>query len=479
MKYLPDGSVERYKARLVARGFTQTYVVDYFDTYAPVAKMVTVRLFLSVAAVRNWSVSQLDVTNAFLHGDLPETVYMRLPPGYAFLSEQCPSNSHEYVCKLVKSIYGLKQAPRRWFVKFSTALKEYNFQQSHSDNSLFTLHKNNQFVAVLVYVDDILMSGSSDNLIAEVKAYLLTKFKIKDLGPLKYFLGIEVARSAKGFYLNQRKYVLDLLRDTGMTASKPSTIPIEQNHCLLDNQSALLKCSEASTYRQLVGRLIYLTITRPDLSYSVHVLSQFMNCPRVDHLYAVFRVLRYLKQSPGQGLLISATSPLTLTAFCDSDWGGDPITRHSLSGYCVLLGKSVVSWKCKKQTTIARSSAEAEYRSMADTCCEVIWLVAVLKDLLVSPPLPIAFHCDSKSAIHIASNPVYHERTKHIEIDCHLVRENIEKGFLQPLHISSSAQPADMFTKALGAKQLLELSSKLNVCDMFQPSNLRGAVTHI
>lgn len=452
--------------------------MDYFDTYAPVAKMITVRLILSTAAVNHWPVYQLDVNNAFLNGDLLETVYMKIPPGYAFLSSQCPSNVADYVCKLVKSLYGLKQAPRRWFVKISSALKQYQFVQSHSDNSLFTLKRNNDFVAMLIYVDDILITGSSESLITEVKLYLNSLFKLKDLGQLRYFLGIEVARSTSGFYLNQRKYALDLLRDTGLTGAKPSSIPIEQNHKLLDNQSELLSLSDASTYRQLVGRLIYLTITRPDLSYSVHVLSQFMNSPRVDHMQAIFKVLRYIKQAPGQGLLISATSPLNLRAYCDSDWGGDPLTRHSLTGYCIMLGQSLVSWKCKKQHTTSRSSAEAEYRAMADTCCEVIWLVAVLKDLLVFPKLPVPFYCDSQSAIYIASNPVYHERTKHIEIDCHLVREQLEKGLLIPTHISTSAQPVDMFTKALGSASLALFTSKLNVCNIFQSSNLREGVTH-
>lgn len=257
----------------------------------------------------------MDVNNAFLNGELLETFYMHLPPGYAYLSSHCLSNPQDYVCKLVKTIYGLKQAPRRWFVKFSNALKQYKFTQSHSDNSLFTLHTSTCFVAILVYVDDILVSGSSTELISTVKQYLQTQFKMMDLGPLKYFLSIEVARSTDGFYLNQRKYALDLLRDNGLTVAKPSVVPIEQNHSLLDNQSALLNLADTSTYRKLVGRLIYLTITRPDLSYAVHILSQFMNAPCLD----VFKVLRYIKQSPDKGLMISAAAPLTLSAYCDSD----------------------------------------------------------------------------------------------------------------------------------------------------------------
>lgn len=189
----------------------------------------------------------------------------------------------------------------------------------------------------------------------------------------------------------------------------------------------MLSTSGINTYRRLVGRLIYLTITRPDLSYFVHVLSQFLSCPRTDHLQAVYKVLRYLKQSPGQGILIPSSGSLQLTAFSDSDWGGCPNTRHSLTGFCIMLGSSLISWRCKKQHTVSRSSAEAEYRAMADTCCEVTWLLALLKDLHLPQKLPVPFYCDSKSALYIADNPVFHERTKHIEIDCHLVREKLQQ----------------------------------------------------
>lgn len=381
------------------------------------------------------------------------------------------------VCLLRKSIYGLRQAPRDWYTKLSSALLSFGFHMSHSDNSLFTLNKNDSFVAVLVYVDDMLITGSSTSLITAVKNFLHSQFQIKDLGPLKYFLGIEVARSSHGFYLNQRKYTLDLLKDTGFSATKPSVVPIEQNHQLLKNDSPLLSPADVTTYRKLVGRLIYLTITRPDLSYSVHVLSQFIASPRTDHLQAIYKVLRYLKQSPGQGIVISASGRLQLTAFSDSDWGGCPSTRHSLTGFCIMLGPSLISWRCKKQHAVSRSSAKAEYRAMADTCCEVTWLLALLKDLQLPQLLPIPFFCNSKSALYIADNPVFHERTKHIEIDCHLVREKLQQGIINTFHLSSEFQPADMFTKAVGAAQLAYFNSKLNVCNLFQPSNLRGDVT--
>ncbi|WOH13997.1 hypothetical protein DCAR_0933512 [Daucus carota subsp. sativus] len=428
IKYLPDGSIDRYKARLVAKGFTQTFGLDYFETFSPVAKMTTVRVLIAVASTQNWPINQLDVTNAFLHGDLHEEVYMRVPPGYFALSTHCcldpATDTSTLVCKLIKSIYGLKQAPRCWFTKFSKALLIYGFRQCHSDNSLFTFNKGLVFIAVLVYVDDILITGNNNDTISHVKSFLATHFKLKDLGPLKYFLGIEIARSSAGIYLHQKKYTLDILADVGLTDCKPSKIPMEQNHTLQKSESAFLKSQDASLYRRLVGRLLYLTITRPEIAYSVQVLSQFITQPRADHLTAVFKILRFVKGSPGQGLFYSATMPLKLTAFSDSDWGGDLLSRHSLTGYCILFGSSLVAWKCKKQHTVSKSSAEAEYRSMADTCCEIVWLLAIFRVFGFNSLTPVQLHCDNKSALYIASNSVFHERTKHIEIDCHIVREN-------------------------------------------------------
>ncbi|XP_074363351.1 uncharacterized protein LOC141703860 [Apium graveolens] len=468
VKYNPDGSVERYNTRLVAKGFTQEFGVDYFDTFAPVAKMVTVRVFLAVAAKKAWNVTQMDVTNAFLHGDLNETVYMKLPPGYRVLSTAHQSVSSQFVCKLRKSLYGLKQAPRCWYLKLSTALQSYGFKQSQSDNSLFTFTSNSIFMAVLIYVDDILVTGSSTEHINAMKAFLKTKFKIKDLGPLRYFLGIEVARSTTGFYLNQRKYALDLIKETGLSRAKPSVIPIEQNHKLIDNSFVFLSDTDTVMYRRLVGRLIYLTITRPDLSYAVHVLSQFLSKPRSDHLQAIYRVLRYLKQTHGQGLLISATGNLQITTYTDSDWAGCPESRQSLTGFCITIGSSLVSWRSKKQPTVSRSSAEAEYRAMADTCCEITWFLTLLNDFQLNHTMPASLYCDNKSALYISSNPVFHERTKHIEIDCHLVCEKLKKGIIQMFHLASGQQPADMFTKATSAAVIKFFLSKLNVCNLFQ-----------
>ena len=460
-KYLSNGDIERLKSRLVVLGNHQQEGIDYNETFAPVAKMTTVRVFLAIAASKNWALHQMDVHNAFLHGDLDEEVYMKLPPGFE-------SSEPSLMCRLRKSLYGLKQAPRCWFAKLVSALKGYGFIQSYSDYSLFTYSKGTVRVNVLVYVDDLIISGNDSAALTVFKAYLSDCFKMKDLGSLKYFLGIEVARSSLGLFLCQRKYTLDIISETGLLGAKPSAFPIEQNHKLGLATGEFVPDPES--YRRLVGRLIYLAVTRPDLAYSVHILSQFMQEPRMEHWEAALRVVRYLKGTPGQGILLRADSELTLEGWCDSDWAACPLTRRSLTGWIVFLGQSPISWKTKKQNTVSRSSAEAEYRSMAAVTGELKWLKGLLLSLGVHHSKAIKVFSDSQSALHIAKNLIFHERTKHIEIDCHFVRDAINEGLISPSHVSTSSQLADIFTKALGKAQFDFLLSKLGIFESHAPT---------
>lgn len=460
IKYNSNGTVERYKARLVAKGFTQKEGLDYHETFAPVAKLTTVRCLLALAAIQNWPLFQMDVHNAFLHGDLDEEVYMTPPPGLCRQGEKL-------VCRLHKSLYGLKQAPRNWFSKFSEAIKKAGFSQSHSDHSLFVQVKDSSLTAVLIYVDDMIITGNDAKAIQDLKLFLHQQFHIKDLGYLKYFLGLEVARSKAGIVISQRKYTLEILDDVGFLGVQPVDFPMEQSLKLTNNQGDLLL--NPSRYRRLIGRLIYLTITRPDITYSVNILSQFMHAPRKPHWDAALRIVRYLKNSPGLGLLFSSNSSLTLKAYCDANWANCPMTRRSTSGYCVFLGDSLISWKTKKQKTVSRSSSEAEYRSMAAATCELTWLRYLFNDLQVSLG-PVKLFCDNQAALHIAANPVYHERTKHIELDCHVVREKIQAGQIITKFVPSSLQLADVFTKALGGNIFKNLMRKLNILDIHAPT---------
>jgi hypothetical protein len=362
----------------------------------------------------------------------------------------------------------LKQASRQWFSKFSTTLIGHGFTQSKSDYSLFTRVQESSFIALLVYVDDIVIASNNFQAISTLTGFLNSAFKLKDLGPLKFFLGLEIARSSKGIYVSQRKYALEILDDAGVLAAKPAPVPMEPNIKLSREEGDLL--SDPTVYRRMIGRLVYLTISRPDIPFSVQLLSQFMDSPRKPHLDAAYKVLRYIKSSPGQGILFPASSSLHLKVFCDSDWAGCPDTRRSVTGFCVFLGDSLISWKSKKQHIVSRSSAEAEYRSMAAVTCELSWLTALLKDLQLNHSQPTLVFCDSQAALHIAANPVYHERTKHIEIDCHIVRDKLSEGRIRTLHIHSPHQLADLLTKPLPRTSFHHLLSKMNVHTIFHPS---------
>ena len=365
-------------------------------------------------------------------------------------------------------IYGLKQASRQWYSKFSYSLLQFGFRQSKSDYSLFIKGSCSSFVALLVYVDDIIITTPSHQAIDSMKSFLHSQFKLKDLGTLKYFLGLEIARSTKGIVLSQRHYTLQLLEDTGFLACKPAIIPMDPKMQLTATDGDVL--TDISQYRRLIGRLLYLTLSRPDITFAVHKLSQFLAQPRVPHLQAAHHLLRYLKSSPGQGLFFSSSSSLQLKAFSDADWGSCVVSRKSVTGFCVFLGDSLVSWKAKKQTTISRSSAEAEYRAMAATTCELVWLRQLLMDFGVTISSPALLLCDNQAAVHIASNPIFHERTKHIEIDCHFVRDKVTDGFVKLMPIRSQHQLADVFTKPLPSTSLFPLLSKMAVKDIHSPS---------
>ncbi|KAK1408311.1 hypothetical protein QVD17_39969 [Tagetes erecta] len=435
--------------------------VDYHETFAPVAKLVTVRTLLTVAVKRDWIIHQLDVDNAFLHGDLDEEVYMKIPQGFSRENET-------RVCRLRKSLYGLKQASRNWYHKFTKFLISLNFRQSKADHSLFTFQNGESYVAILIYVDDVIVVGNDSAKIEQTKRQLDEKFSIKNLGPFKYFLGIEVAKTSEGLVLSQRKYTLDILKDSGMLGCRPSAFPFDQK-AKLDKGEEETRI-DATQYRRLVGRLLYLQATRPDITYSVNVLSQFVADPRRNHLEAANRVLRYLKATPGQGILLPRDGNPILTAYCDSDWLGCPYTRRSRTGYLLLLGGGPISWKTKKQAVVSRSSAEAEYRAMASTVSEILWVRWLLKDLQVNITTPTSLFCDNQAARHIANNLVFHERTKHVEMDCYFVRERVDSKEIVPMTIESKLQIADLLTKGLGTQQLHSLLSKMGIRDLHAPS---------
>ncbi|RVW45619.1 Retrovirus-related Pol polyprotein from transposon TNT 1-94 [Vitis vinifera] len=393
VKVGPDGQVDRLKARLVAKGYTQVYGSDYGDTFSPVAKIASVRLLLSMAAMCSWPLYQLDIKNAFLHGDLVEEVYMEQPPGFVAQGES------GLVCRLRRSLYGLKQSPRAWFSRFSSVVQEFGMLRSTADHSVFYHHNSlGKCIYLVVYVDDIVITGSDQD-----------------------------AQSSSGVVLSQRKYALDILEETGMLDCKPVDTPMDPNVKLVPGQGEPL--GDPGRYRRLVGKLNYLTITRPDISFPVSVVSQFLQSPCDSHWDAVIRILRYIKSTPGQGVLYENRGHTQVVGYTDADWAGSPQIDVPLQGTVFLL---------------------EELRFGKDEQMKLI--------------------CDNQAALHIASNPVFHERTKHIEVDCHFIREKIASGCVATSFVNSNDQLADIFTKSLRGPRIKYICNKLGAYDVYAPA---------
>ncbi|RVW37994.1 Retrovirus-related Pol polyprotein from transposon TNT 1-94 [Vitis vinifera] len=391
-----DGSLDCYKARLVALGNNQKYGVNYEETFAPVAKMTTVRTILALTVSSDWPLHQMDVKNVFLHGDLKECIYMK-PPSGLFPSP----TSHVYM----------------------------------------------GIVVLLVYVDDIVITGSDFALLGQLKTHLSESFHMKDLGSLTYFLGLEVHHSPSGISLNQHKYASDLVATASLQVATSVDTPMELNVKLRKEEGDLL--ADPSLYRKLVGSLVYLTITRPNISFVVQQVSQFLQTPRHLHLVVVRRIIRYVQGTSTRGLFFPAGNSTRFVAYSDANWAGCADTHCSITGWCVFLGDALISWKSKKQDRVSKSSTESEYRAMSLTYSEIIWLRGLLAELDFSETDPTPLHADNTSVIQITANPIYHERTKHIEVDCHSIHEAFEAHVITLPQISTNLQIANIFTKAL------------------------------
>ena len=357
----------------------------------------------------------------------------------------------------------MKQAPRAWFSRSSKKLYALGFKGSKADTSLFYYSKGDVVMFMLIYVDDIIVVSSKQEAVAPLLQDLHSDFPLKDLGDLHYFLGIEVAKTKHGIILTQEKYVNDLLKRANMADCKPVSTPLSTSEKLSIYEGDPLGPIDASRYRSIVGALQYLTLTRPDIAFSVNKVCQFLHAPTTVHWAAVKRILRYLKSCAKLGLKINKSFSFLVSAYSDADWAGCPDDKRSTGGFAVFLGNNLVSWHAKKQATVSRSSTEAEYKALANATAEIIWIQTLLKELKVSSPPVAQLKCDNMGAKYLASNPVFHARTKHIEVDFHFVRERVNSKLLQIDFVPSEDQVADGFTKALSVRKLENFKYHLNL----------------
>ena len=436
-----QGEIERYKARLVAKGYRQKAGIDYDEVFAPVARMETIRLLISQAAQFKWPIYQMDVKSAFLNGVLEEEVYVEQPPGYM------KAGKEKKVLKLKKALYGLKQAPRAWNTRIDTYLKGNRFMQCPHEHALYVKKKKGNLLFVALYVDDLIFMGNNEEMIKDFKEAMTREFEMTDLGLMKYFLGLEVKQGKSGIFVSQEAYAKDILKKNKMEDCNPVATPMELGAKLskFDEGDRV----DANKYRSLVGSLRYLTCTRPDIAYSVGIVSRFMEEPKYSHLKAIKRILRYIRGTVSLGLFYSETHEYKLVGYSDSDWCGDIDDRKSTSGYVFYMGDTAFTWVSKKQPIVTLSTCEAEYVAASWCVCHAIWLRNLLCELKLQQNEATEIRVDNKSAIELAKNPVHHERSKHIDVRFHFIREHVKKGKVRLSHVASRDQVADIFTKPL------------------------------
>ena len=457
VKYHPDGRVQKHKARLVAKGYVQKYGIDYFETYSPVARIETVRLLLAIAAQMKWQVFQFDVKSAFLNGPLVEDVYVEQPPGFVREGQE------DKVYKLKKALYGLKQAPRAWYCRLDSYLQHHQFHRSESEPTLYVKMDGKDVLLVCVYVDDIIYTSSSISLIEDFKKKMMTEFDMTDLGLLHYFLGLQVKQSCDGIFVSQEKYALDLLKKFHMQKCKVFATPMNVNEKLsMDDGSAK---ADEKQFRSMVGSLMYLTHTRPDIMFAVGLVSRFMHNPSMHHLGTAKRILRYIRATTNYGIWYKPVANSNLIGFCDSDWAGFIDDRKSTSGFIFSLGSGAISWSSKKQASTALSSTETEYIAVASATCQAIWMRRILEDLHQKQEKPTEIFCDSKSAIAMTKNPVFHGRTKHLDLRHHFIRDAVAEGSIVIKYCSTHDQIADGLTKALNFEKFSRFRMQIGVAD--------------
>lgn len=458
-KYRDNGEIERFKSRLVAKGYSQQPGIDYTETFAPVVKYSSVRAILSYGLSHNMIIHQMDVVTAFLNGKLEEEIYMRQPEGYI------KPGSENLVCRLNKSLYGLKQSPRCWNSVLNSYLLELSFKQSDADPCIYIKNANDTKIVLAVYVDDLIIMTDTESDMTDIKHALESKFKMKDLGELHYCLGITVERDRSKIQLNQKFYLTQVLARFGMLNANPVSTPADCSVKLQKNDN-VSKPVDASLYQAMVGSLLYASIaTRPDIAHAVGEVSKYNSNPTEAHLTAVKRILRYVKGTID--LKLTYTKPsndIIAVGYTDANWAGDIDDRHSTSGYVFTLADGAISWLSKRQPVVATSTAEAEYIALYLGTQESIALKRLLLELsVIQKDEPVKLMTDSQSAIAIAKNTSRKTRAKHIDIKFHFVREALLSNEIALEYCASADMTADILTKPINREQFIKLRSQMGL----------------
>lgn len=446
IKKLPDGKTDRYKARLVVRGFTQRYGVDYTETFSPVVKFSSVRSILAVAASENLILKQFDVKTAFLYGLLNEDIYMEQPIGY--------NDGTGRVCKLFKSLYGLKQSSRCWNQQFSEFLQKFNFKISTCDPCVFISNQNGNKMVLAIYIDDGLIAAKRSVDIANLLEYLQLKFEIK-VFDASIFLGLEICHTGRGIHICQRSYAKKILERFNMIDAHPVATPIDQSiFAVIDDEQHVSNVVKYP-YREAIGSLMYLAVaTRPDIAFALGSVSRYMENPKQVHINAIKRLLRYLKGTLDYGIVFDYNERLILAAYSDADYAGDVVTRRSTSGFVFMLGSGAVSWCSQRQKCVSLSTTESEYVAASEAVKELVWLSSLIKELMTGFNIA-TLYMDNQSAIRLIKNPEFHKRSKHIDVRFHFIREKYEEKLFELNYVPSAEQTADILTKPL-AKDIFE-----------------------
>ncbi|GJR23857.1 retrovirus-related pol polyprotein from transposon TNT 1-94 [Tanacetum coccineum] len=434
-----ENIVVRNKTRLVAKGYKQEEGIDFEESFAPVARLEAVWMFIANVAHTNITIFQMDVKTTFLNGPLKEEVYVSQPEG--FIDPEFP----DYVYRLKKALYGLKQESRAWYDKLSSFLIEHGFTKGIIDLTLFTRRHGEDILLVQVYVDDIIFGSTNPDFSKRFANLMKNNFEMSMMGELKFFLRLQVHQSPRGIFISQSQYAIELLKKHGLDECVSMSTPMATERLDADLQGTP---TDQTTYRHMIGGLMYLTASRPDIAFATFVCARYQARPTVKHLKEVKRIFRYLRQSYNMGLWYPKDSGFELIAYSDADHAGCKDDCKSTSGGLQFLGGKLMSWSSKKQDCTAMSTAEAEYVSFSACCAQVIWMRTQLLDYGYKYNR-ISMYCDSKSAIAISCNPVQHSKTKHIDIRYHFIKEHVEKGTVEIYFVGTEYQLADLFTKAL------------------------------